>query len=179
MRFLILCCFCLFHLSDVFCQSKTRVIGEIKKRCSEIDATTEEADFRSISFQDEGSLELEAVIYMDGQLPIKLITINTLDTGKEEKFFYFDKMGLMYVSVENTTFQRIPRWEEAKSQELGEAEFRDANSVKVDKHNFYFQNHKLIHWISESPNSQKDEVIIKIGIELLQEVENLMNRINN
>lgn len=168
--------FCLLVLISTigFAQSSIEQIEKIQKQTKAIDEFAWTADFRSIQFQDENGQELELLIYTDNDRPIKLSIVGKNETSKEQKIFYFDEQGLIHVISSQTTYKRAPRWEEAKSNELGEAEFRDANTVKIKKGYFYFENWKLIEWVSDA---RKYDSYEKTEMELINEARGLLRKL--
>lgn len=149
MRRLLFFYFLLLQIAIGFSQSMNQTIEEIQIQSKAINDFTETADFRSIQWQDESGQGLKLVFYIKDQLPVKLTVMNVFSLGKEEKKFYFSGRNVIYVTVERTTFQKIPRWEEAKSQELSESE-RASSVKKVEKNYFYFIGGKLLKWSSEN-----------------------------
>lgn len=160
-----------------FSQFTDPLIKEIETTKMAIDVFTKTANFLSTRFQDESGEKFELVVYTDGELSVKFLTLNSLSTGKEEKAFYFNEGSLIYVEVIQTTFQRTPRWEEAKSQELGEAE-RKVSIEKTEKNYFYFKKDTLIEWSSDSPISKKDkdDSFRKMESQLIQEAKTLASK---
>jgi len=173
--FIFFCVFVLF-VQNGFAQSTNLLIKEIKIKKKAIDAFTKTADFQSIRFQDESGQETVLVIYMNNQLPVKLSVTNSVSSGKDQKTFYFDEIGCFYVEAFQTTFQRTPRWEEAKSQELGEIE-RNVSVEKIEKNYFYFKEGKLIEWSSDPSISKTPDSFIKMEAQLIEEAEDLQTRL--
>ena len=85
---------------------------------------------------------------------------------------------MIFIIKRKTTFPRPPRWEEAKSEELGEEEKRAANSQTIKIDHFYFNAGAMIQWTSGFSVLEKNDVFWIMEKNLIQEVENLLVRIS-
>ena len=171
--------FIVLIVSSGFAQSGEVLIDQIQKKYQAIDEFSKTANFRSERFQDEASQEYELVIYAADERPLMLEVKLGNDVQMEEKTYYFDESELIFIKKRKTTFPRLPRWEEAKSEELGEEEKRAAGSRKVEINHFYFREGEMIRWISDSSILEKDDEFWEMEESLIQEVLNLPVGIGN
>lgn len=164
--------------SSALAQSGDVLVKQIQKKYQAIDLFSKTANFRSEHFQDEASKEFELVIFTANEQPLKLQVKLGNDLEMAEKAYYFDGPELIFIKKRKTTFPRPPRWEEAKSEELGEEEKRAANSRKIEIDHFYFKSGEMIQWTSGSSILEMDNAFWVMEKNLIQEVENLLLRIS-
>ena len=171
--------FIVLIVSSGFAQSSEEFIDRIQKKYQTIDEFSKTANFRSVRFRDEASKESELVIFTANEQPLKLQIKLGNDLETEEKTYYFDGSELIFIKKRKTTFPRLPRWEEAKSEELGEEEKRAANKRKIETDHFYFRAGEMIQWRSDSFILEKDDAFWAMEEDLIQEVKSLLMRIGN
>ncbi len=150
-------------------------LSEIRAEVRHIDTEAESGDFTMSSFEDENGEVAELTVFIQQGSLARLKVKNRDQTNQVERIFYLFNGDLIFVQENMQTVRRIPNWEEAKSEDLGNAEFKDATEIRKSHNQYYFENNQLVQWLGDKNtlmNASEEDYTKKQGV-LIGQLERL------
>lgn len=144
-----------FQTHNGFTQNTENQIKEIRKHYKEIHENHQSYDSTSIDLEGE-STEGGEITYYTKENNLKLMSVWLyFETGKNKIEFYYHNDELFFIFNARYNYNRPMYWDKSTAEENGDDESFEPSKSTIAENRYYFNQNKLIRWISPSGDIEK------------------------